>query len=477
MENLQIIKQQETEKFKNEFIFDHSINYDSKIGNIIPFFNFEVIPGDIINLKYKLYAKSAPLISPLYNFVDNDVRFFYVPHRLSFKKFNEWIIYNNDESSQMPHLYMNIEESDKLYQNYGNLLHALGIPWQKEYKQINLLLWRAYNKIFYHYYLNLNILPNHKKNEIKDWAYLDDTDIYTNFINFVLKDAKYNPTKNNRFDGFHIASLHDQFTAAIKRIDNLDAIYVGNTLNELWRNEAIQKNLNRIEITLNKFKNYIYNLFGIKMNDINEPVYLGGGKEKFFINEIYATSETDNHPLGSFAGKAESLNNNIINFVVPEYGTIFGIHVITPEIHRAWITNKLAKKMNPIDFYNPDLDGHFIDHIRRIDLDSRTQNYEHDIIANSEPYYEYKTTYNKVFGEMAKTLLNWNFTDFFGSKDIYQFNFCEIYNKIDNGNNNNAANYWYTLANNIYAVPSESHFFNRCEINLSMKRNIKKFEF
>jgi len=480
MENLNLNTKINTEKFKNEFNFTHSINFDTKIGDIVPFFNLEVIPGDVINLNYKIFSKSAPLISPLFNYVDHDIRFFYIPHRINFSKFNEWLIYNStDEGSNIPQIRLNRTETVKFLNNWKKVLDAFGISADiYEINKMNLLLWRSYNKIFYYYYLNSNIFDQGDLNKIANWATLDDDTIYYNVDDFLKKDGNFNPRENPEFNGFHIAFTKDKFVSQIKNISNFDAMQVGNLINEMWKNIALQKHYNRIQITLNKFKNYIYNLFGIELNYTNEPIYIGGQNDKFFINEIYATTENDNQPLGAFAGKAESLNNNDINFIVPEYGYIVGVQTITPEIHRAQTLNKSMLKTHQLDFYNPDIDGKFIDTITKRYIDSRVIPQYDEIIGMTEPYFEYKTIYNKVFGEMARNALNWNFTDHWPTRDLFDLNFNNVYHYLSFENhNNNATNFWRLLSEYVFAVPTEPHFLNRCDINLLLKRNIKKFEF
>lgn len=76
---------------RTRFNMNHSVKFDAKFGIAYPFFVQDVIAGDTWSVAAEHFARLAPTIAPVMH--DYDVRFhwFFVPTRLVWEDFEDWI--------------------------------------------------------------------------------------------------------------------------------------------------------------------------------------------------------------------------------------------------------------------------------------------------------------------------------------------------------------------------------------------------
>lgn len=76
---------------RTRFNMNHSVKFDAKFGIAYPFFVQDVIAGDTWSVAAQHFARLAPTIAPVMH--DYDVRFhwFFVPTRLVWEDFEDWI--------------------------------------------------------------------------------------------------------------------------------------------------------------------------------------------------------------------------------------------------------------------------------------------------------------------------------------------------------------------------------------------------
>lgn len=76
---------------RTRFNMNHSVKFDAKFGVAYPFFVQDVIAGDTWSVAAQHFARLAPTIAPVMH--DYDVRFhwFFVPTRLVWEDFEDWI--------------------------------------------------------------------------------------------------------------------------------------------------------------------------------------------------------------------------------------------------------------------------------------------------------------------------------------------------------------------------------------------------
>lgn len=76
---------------KNKFKLGHNVKLTFEMGQLIPFYVQDVLPNDSIKLSVQNLIRFAPLLAPIMSEVDVYIHFFYVPYRLIWTKWEDFI--------------------------------------------------------------------------------------------------------------------------------------------------------------------------------------------------------------------------------------------------------------------------------------------------------------------------------------------------------------------------------------------------
>lgn len=122
----------------------------------------------------------------------------------------------------------------------------------------------------------------------------------------------------------------------------------------------------------------IYSRFGVKIDDYRTryPYFLGESAETVRIGDVTSTSDTADAVLGSYAGKAISDGGENFDFSANDYGMLFTFAWFAPKpVYYTGIDPEILR-LDPFDFYTPELDGGYaaavpqellnIDHVNAI---------------------------------------------------------------------------------------------------------------
>lgn len=130
-------------------------------GYAIPVGLTEILPGDIVQHKIRGIVRSAPLISPVMH--QNDVRFhcFFVPNRIIWDDFEDFITGGQDgeNASVPPTINMTYTAPSTGNNQVGMLPDYLGIPPKVDNRAVSALPFRAYNRVLNDYFLDQDLSP------------------------------------------------------------------------------------------------------------------------------------------------------------------------------------------------------------------------------------------------------------------------------------------------------------------------------
>ncbi|MEM3318734.1 MAG: major capsid protein [Thermoplasmatales archaeon] len=152
---------------KNAFNLSYDKKVSLKFGQLVPIHVQETLPGDIFKGQSQTLLRFAPMMAPIMHRVDVYVHFFYVPNRILWKNWENWITGNDDEAVPP---WFTVPYSGVYAQN-GTVLDHLGMPSsetpgvvyddvdadQYPEKQFNALPVAAYQRIWYEYYRDQNL--------------------------------------------------------------------------------------------------------------------------------------------------------------------------------------------------------------------------------------------------------------------------------------------------------------------------------
>lgn len=92
---------------RSMFSMDHSVKWSCNVGEVIPFDCIEILPGDSLEIDTSKVIRLQPLVAPIMDEVILDVYWFFVPHRLVWSHWPQFLGENN-ESAWTPSVEYNI---------------------------------------------------------------------------------------------------------------------------------------------------------------------------------------------------------------------------------------------------------------------------------------------------------------------------------------------------------------------------------
>ncbi len=144
---------------RSKFNRNHSIKTSFNVGDIIPFYCDEVLPGDTFQLKTSLVARMQTLITPMMDNLYLDTYFFFVPNRLTWE---HWKEFNgeNTKSAWLPSVEYSVPQLEAPANtgwSIGTLADYFGIPTGVPNLSVNALPFRAYGLIMNEWFRDENL--------------------------------------------------------------------------------------------------------------------------------------------------------------------------------------------------------------------------------------------------------------------------------------------------------------------------------
>lgn len=137
------------------FDLSHEVKLTCNIGELVPVFCQEVLPGDRFRVNTESLVRFAPMIAPIMQRVNVYTHFFFVPNRLLWDNWEDFITGGPDGKSSplFPQLLIPGNQT-----NEGGLADYLGIrPTNGGSMFVNALPFKAYQLIYNDYYRDQNL--------------------------------------------------------------------------------------------------------------------------------------------------------------------------------------------------------------------------------------------------------------------------------------------------------------------------------
>ena len=141
---------------KSVFNLSHERKLSCNMGDLVPIFCEETVPGDKFQIKSEAIIRMAPMIAPVMHRVNVYMHYFFVPNRLVWDDWEKFITGGPDGTSNpvLPFLALNGAVNDQL--KSGQLADFLGCATTEAgataESHINVLPFRAYQKIYNEFY-------------------------------------------------------------------------------------------------------------------------------------------------------------------------------------------------------------------------------------------------------------------------------------------------------------------------------------
>lgn len=144
---------------RSTFDRSHSLKTSFNVGDIVPFFLDEVLPGDTFNVDTSKVVRLQTLLTPVMDNIYLDTYFFFVPNRLTW---SHWKQFNgeNTESAWIPQTEYEIPQitapADAGW-SVGTIADYLGVPTGVPSLSVSALPFRAYALVINEWFRDENL--------------------------------------------------------------------------------------------------------------------------------------------------------------------------------------------------------------------------------------------------------------------------------------------------------------------------------
>jgi hypothetical protein len=499
---------------QSRFDLSHNIKYSFQMGELIPTLVMECIPGDKFEISAENMLRFAPLIAPVMHRVKADIRFFFVPTRILWPGWEDYI--TGQEDTLLPFISA-VDVAP------GTVADYLGIPTDVTLELRPLAFqYAAYLRIYDDYYRDQNLVPEQFINPLISGANIFYEaglegpplrsawmhDYFTSCLPFpqagadvslplvaqqeIEVQSRFRPGGENQNAGFWRFSADGipqdnllNLRTNVGPVPNAAGTEAGvdgyvyydpnGTLFVDVQADAVNINTLRRAIALQewlelnarggrRYNEHILAHFGVRTSDgrLQRAEYIGGQSQLMAISEVLATAsnEAENIPVGYMGGHGISYGGgNTFTYYCEEHGYIMGIIRVLPDTAYQQGLHRQFDKRSRYDFAWPTF-AHIGEQpvfTREIYASAPDPN---EVFGYIPRYSEYRYLNDRVCGDFRETLEFWHLGRIFDEKPVLNADFITA-----------------NPATRIFAVEDENqdHIWAQTRFNILATRKLPRY--
>lgn len=495
---------------RNLFSLSHKVNLSCDQGELIPIGLVEVLPGDIFRHGTSLLIRLAPMLAPVFSQLNVTVFQFYVPTRIVWDDFENFITGGPDGDDATAHPYIEFASGVSL----GSLGDYFGIPPSVNNVGgvgvgVSAIPFRMYAKIFNEWIRDQDLdtelvvstasgadtttnttlqnirwekdyftaarpfeqkgpqvtIPIGSQAPVKGIAVNGVSYNQTAAANSRETDGSAQPpgsnwsTAGSLTSGFQIRGT-GTVSPTIPSIYADLSVATGIPVTELRLANALQRFMELSSHRGSRYVEYLLSRFGVRSSDarLQRPELLSRSKQVVQISEVLATAEGTNTDVGDLKGHGiGAMRSNRYMRMFEEHGYVMTLMAVQPKtmyvqgLHRTW------NRRDKYDYFQPETQ--FIG-------DQEVLNKEIYAAAATPGgtfgwtprYQEYRQQPNRIAGEFRTSTLDfWHQARIFSSEPAL-----------------NSAFVTSNPTERIFAVPSQDVLYITANHSLQARRAISK---
>ena len=452
----------------------HSTSFNT--GDIVPFYVDEVLPGDTCKMKTSALVRMTTPINPVMDNAWMDTYYFFVPRRLVWEHWEEFMGENKTDAwTQQSEYQIPQVTSPEGGWTKGTIAEKItGCQGRK--MSLDACYFRAYALIFREWFRNENVTePPEVPLGDATTAGSNGSDYVTDLAKggMMAKAVKYAdyftralpepqkgpdvylplgttaPILGKKLNEQSQSTLvgKELFALGTSTANNMVAIYGQNegglptaltngnnigwevdlsnasaaTINQLRQAFAVQRMYEVDARGGTRYTEILRAHFGVVSPDsrLQRPEYLGGKRTPINITQVIQQSSTDaTSPQGTAAAYSLTIDvHEDFTKSFTEHGIIMGLCVIRTEHSYQQGLNRMFSRKDRLDFYFPELSNIGEQGILNKEIFAQGTSEDNEIFGYQEAWAEYRYGINKISGELnsdyATPLDSWTYADDF----------------------------------------------------------------
>lgn len=431
------------------------------MGELVPIGLTEVLPGDTIQQATSALVRVAPLVSPVMHPVHVRIHHWFVPHRLVWDEWEDFITGGPDGDS-LPDFPV-IATPSSTGSIVGSLADYLGVPTGVPDLEVSALPFRAYSMIWNEWYRDQDLqtplviskasgLDTTTNTALQNVAW--EKDYFTSARPWTQKGpditVPIGTTAPIVADG--PLSLHNPVTSTnnnvrIQSNANLnwgsggsatasDAEYNSGLLADLSLAQGVSINDLRESFALQRYEEararygsryteYLRYL-GIRSSDarLQRPEYLGGGRQTIQFSEIVQTGpDGDGDGVANLKGHGiGALRSNRYRRFFEEHGYVLSFISVKPKTIYAQGLPRTWNRRTKEDFFQKELQHIGQQEVLNKELYAAATDPD-GVFGYQDRYDEYRRSESTIGGEFRTILNDWHYARIFGSEPALNADF------------------------------------------------------
>lgn len=398
----------------------------ASVGTLIPVLTERVLPGDKFSLGLLQRLSLPPMATDFYGRVDVKFEAFFVPNRLLWGGWNDYITQFSDDYNEKitsrPYIVNNTEESISL--GASSLADYLGSKTTTNFSEdtslhLDALPFIAYHRIYDDYYRNSQI-----QKRVFQHGFSSDAPLASN-LPYIRNVGNLLPSDLNLADDSWLDQLRqrnyskDYFTTAtpnpqLGNPSTLEFDVTGDkgsfTIASLRMANSLQKFLERNNLVGFDYYEQTKAQFGVRPTHLcNRPIYLGSQSFNIYNNSVTQTNPSSNSDLsssnpikgvGAKYAQSESLGSGSLvdGFTATEHGFFMVLMSVVPHSYYGSGIRRYITDLGIADEGFPILASVGDQTIKNYELNGDLESFNHGDFGYVQRFSQYKFHIDEVHG-------------------------------------------------------------------------------
>lgn len=460
---------------RNIFDLSHERKLSCDMADLIPIMCEEVLPGDFFRANSSMVVRLNPLIAPMMHKVDVFTHFFFVPNRLVWSDWENFITGGTDgkDATVFPTRALGSVNVGTLHDYFGlptgvtgstipiSMLpfRAYALIWNEWFRDQNLqtavtiskasgadsttsvaLLKRCWEKDYF-----TSALPWAQRGDPVSLPLGTSAEVLrtSEAVNWVVYPSGSDTANTNAADlasdgsgnlkvGGTAVSLSPKYPGQTSGLYADLTNATAATINQIRQAFQVQKWMERNARSGARYVESMLAHFGVRSSDarLQRPEFLGGGRSPVVVSEVLQTSETSaNSPQGTMAGHGFSAQStHAFAKTFEEHGHIIGLMSILPRTCYMQGVPRQWSRSSRYDFYWPEFANLGEQAVLKKEIYAANDGDDDEIFGYQGRYDEYRRRESSVHGLFRTTtsgLAHWHMARIFDSRPTLTSSFVE----------------------------------------------------